>query len=124
MMRPLSSPYAGAALSPALIKLIEVVEEENLGLGQHRIDFHAGFTDRKNQALRELMAAQRSALSPAATEACKPLLERLSGALRENARLLKLHIAAVGEVSDIIISGLREADSDGTYSRNPSAWSW
>jgi hypothetical protein len=44
-------------------------------------------------------------------------LQRLSGGLSENARLLKLNIAAVGEISDILINGLREADSDGTYSR-------
>lgn len=109
---------AGSALFPALVKLIEVIEEENATLQEHRIMFHAGFTDRKNQALRELMAMQRSEGIREAALACKSTLERLSAVLHANAGLLKLHIAAVGEVSDIIISGLREADSDGTYSRN------
>lgn len=117
------SPHAGAILSPALLKLIDVIDEENALLRQHNIGAHASFTDRKNQALRELMAAQRWALSPAVQEACSPLLKRLSGGLRENARLLKLNIAAVGEISDIIIGGLREAESDGTYSRSrPARW--
>lgn len=115
---------AAAALVPALTKIIDVVEEENAGLRQYKIGIHAGFTDRKNQALRELMAAQRAAFSPAAREACRPLLDRLSGALRENARLLKIHIAAVGEISDIIIGSLREVDSDGTYSRGRAITNW
>ena len=106
---------------PALLKLIEVIEEENAVLGDHRITLHAGFTDRKNQALRELMAAQRAENLAVSATGCGPLLERLSAGLRANASLLKLHITAVGEISDIIISGLRAAGSDGTYSRNRSA---
>jgi hypothetical protein len=108
----------GSGISPALLKLIEVIEEENAVLGEHRIVFHAGFTDRKNQALRELMAAQRSESVSESALACRELLQRLSSALRVNAGLLKLHIGAVGEISDIIIGGLRDAESDGTYSRS------
>lgn len=101
-------------LLPALLKLIEILDEENSALSRHDLFSHAVFTDRKNHALRELMAAQRQ--QPIDAEV-RPLLQRLSGALQENARLLKLHISAVGEISDIIVSGLRAADSDGTYSR-------
>ena len=115
------SSGAGATLSQALLKLIDVVEEENAALRHNRIGVHASFTDRKNQALRELMAAQRSGHSRAAQEACHPLLRRLSAELADNARLLKLNISAVGEISDIIIGGLREAESDGTYGRGQAA---
>jgi hypothetical protein len=108
----------GSGISAAVLKLIEVIEEENALLGEHKIVFHGGYTDRKNQALRELMAAQRSEGVREAALACGDLLRRLSSALRVNAGLLKLHIGAVGEISDIIIGGLREAESDGTYSRN------
>lgn len=107
-----------SSLAPAVLKLIEVIDEENAMLRQHRIVFHASFTDKKNHALRELMAAQRSDALPETARACRALLERLSIALRTNTALLKLHIGAVGEMSDIIIGGLREADSDGTYSRS------
>jgi hypothetical protein len=110
-------PGSVATLSPALLKLIDVIEQENAALRGHWIGVHAGYTDRKNQALRELMAAQRSVLSSAARDVCEPLLRRLSRELNENARLLKLNISAVGEISDILITGLREAESDGTYSR-------
>ena len=109
---------SGSALKPSLLKLVEVIEEENAALKRHDILCHAGFTDRKNQILRELMAAQRSEEPRQTAQACKGLLERLSAALRTNATLLKLHIGAVGEMSDIIISGLRDAESDGTYSRS------
>lgn len=108
----------GTGIGPALLKLLEVIEEENAVLGGHRIVSHAGYTDRKNQALREVMAAQRSESSSEAAMACRDLLRRLSSALRANAALLKLHIGAVGEISDIIIGGLRDAESDGTYSRS------
>ncbi|MCA3554263.1 hypothetical protein [Aestuariivirga sp.] len=108
----------GTAAAPALLKLIEAVDEENAALRDQQIFTHAGFTDRKNQALRELMAAQRKEISTAAGPTLGPLLRRLSHALQENSRLLKLHIAAVGEISDIIVSGLRDAESDGTYCRS------
>lgn len=120
----MASTSIGAALSTALLKLIDVIDEENAVLRLHKIGIHSVFTDRKNQALRELMAAQRSTLAPAAQEACGPLLKSLSAALRENARLLKLNIAAVGEISDIIIGSLREAESDGTYSRGRATARW
>ena len=108
---------ANAALQPALQKLVEIIEEENAVLQRHRVVSHAGFTDRKNHALRDLMAIQRHNAPGPALSFCKPLLTRLSTALKVNGTLLKLHISAVGEVSDIIINSLREADSDGTYSR-------
>ena len=110
--------HQGTVLAPALLKLVELIDEENAILSEHGIANHAGFTDRKNQILREIMAAQRSESPEVTAHGCRDLLERLSAALRQNATLLKLHIEAVGEVSDIIISGLREADSDGTYSRS------
>lgn len=112
-----NSPTTPSGLSSALRKLIDVIEEENSVLSEHRLHVHAGFTDRKNQALRELMAAQRSESLPDAAQGVRPLLQHLSGLLHDNARLLKLHITAVGEISDIIIGGLRAAESDGTYSR-------
>jgi len=102
----------------AIVKLIEIVDEENAVLEGRRVVSHAGFTERKNHALRELMAIQRASGSTPLCDPCDSLLSRLSDGLKRNATLLKLHIAAVGEVSDIIISGLHAAESDGTYSRN------
>jgi hypothetical protein len=111
-------PRSASSLSQTILKLLEVIEEENKVLRDHRVVVHAGFTDRKNQALREVMAAQRSESPREAAVSCRELLQHLSTALHANAALLKLHITAVGEMSDIIIGGLREAESDGTYSRS------
>ncbi|MFN4140576.1 hypothetical protein [Aestuariivirga sp.] len=107
-------------LAAALLKLIDIVEEENGILQRHGIVLHAGFTDRKNHALRELMAARRCESSPAAVASSRPLLRHLSESLRRNAALLKLHITALGDISDIIIGSMRDAESDGTYSRSRS----
>lgn len=113
-----SESNSRSTIYPALVKLIEVIEEENAILEEHKVVFHASFTDRKNHALREFMAAQKSESISEAASACREPLQRLAVVLRINSDLLKLHIRAVGEISDIIIGGLREAESDGTYSRS------
>lgn len=118
-----SAPLADTALGPALVKLIATLEEENAVLAEQRFVSHAVFTDRKNQALRELMAAQRKEGTAMSTE-LRLQLKRLTAVLSENARLLKLHIAAVGEISDIIVGSLRDAESDGTYSRRSGISRW
>lgn len=59
---------ANVALGLAIAKLVEVVDEENSALLRHDIISHAGYTDRKNHALRELMAAQRRDSSRASVD--------------------------------------------------------
>ncbi len=107
----------GSALGGAIAKLLDMVEEENALLQQQQIVTHGVYTDRKNQALRELLAAQRLEMTSAARQEARPVLQRLSQALQLNARLLKHHIAAVGEISDLIVVSLKDAESDGTYTR-------
>lgn len=119
-----SERNGGSALFSSIQKLMDVIDEENAILRNHSISLHSGFTDRKNQALRELMAAQRSVGKTSGLGSCRALLKQLGHSLQENGRLLKLNIAAVGEISDIIIGSLREADSDGTYSRSQSLSAW
>jgi len=118
-----SATSADAALGPALGKLIATLEEENAVLAEPRFVSHAAYTDRKNQTLRELMAAQRKGGTIMSSE-LRLQLQKLAVVLRENARLLKLHIAAVGEISDIIVGSLRDAESDGTYSRRNGISRW
>lgn len=111
-MQPSTTPGVAAALR----KLLDIVETENTLLQRHEVISHANFTDKKNQALRELLAAQRSPADADRTSLA-PLAERLAHALKTNSRLLKIHIEALGEVSDVIIGSIREAESDGTYGR-------
>ena len=115
---------ANSALGLAIAKLVEAVEDENSSLLRQDIISHAGYTDRKNQALRELMAAQRRDGSRTSVDRIRPQLLLLSQALHANAKLLKHHIAAVGDVSDIIVGSLRDANSDGTYSRDSGLQRW
>ena len=115
---------ANSALGLAITKLVEAVENENSALLRQDIISHAGYTDRKNQALRELMAAQRRDSSRTSVDQIRPQLVLLSQALQANAKLLKHHIAAVGDVSDIIVGSLRDANSDGTYSRDSGLQRW
>jgi hypothetical protein len=115
---------ANVALGLAIAKLVEVVDEENSALLRQDIISHAGYTDRKNHALRELMAAQRRDSSRASVDQIRPQLLLLSQALHANAKLLKHHIAAVGDVSDIIVGSLRDASSDGTYTRDSGLHRW
>ena len=115
---------ASSALGLAVAKLVEAVEDENSALLRQDIISHAGYTDRKNQALRELMAAQRRDSGKTSVDQIRPQLVLLSQALQTNATLLKHHIAAVGDVSDIIVGSLRDANSDGTYSRDSGLQRW
>lgn len=122
MSTPVSD--SSSALGLAVAKLLEAVEDENSALRRQEFISHVGYTDRKNQALRELMAAQRREAVPTAVEHVQPQLLRLSQALLANSKLLKHHIAAVGEISDIIVGSLRDANSDGTYSRDSGLRRW
>lgn len=101
-----------------LQRLSDVIVMENNVLKRHEIASHTDFADRKNQALRDLMIAQRGLNLHEISPSVKELAQTVSAELLENSRLLKLHISAVGEVSDIIIATMREAESDGTYARS------
>ncbi len=109
--------HASASLQRTLAALVLVIEEENTLLSRYDVAQHDTFTHRKNQALRELMAAQRIHPGVAGCGDCQPLLAQLKAGLLTNARLLQLNIQAVSAMSDIIIGAMREADSDGTYAR-------
>jgi hypothetical protein len=106
-----------SSLARALARIIAIIDEENAVLAAHVVAGHGAFTERKNQSLRELMAAQKSESISEGRQKCAELLQKLESALRENARLLKIHISALGEVSDIIIGSIRDMESDGTYTR-------
>lgn len=108
---------ASLSMYRTLSALLSLIDEENGLLERREIHRHASFTERKNQALRELMLAQRVHPGLGDSGRCDSLVRELKLSLTKNAMLLQYHIAAVGEVSDIIIAALREAESDGTYSR-------
>lgn len=119
-----STSATGPVIAPVISKLIEVIEDENAALSSQSVTIHRSYTDRKNQALRELIVAHRRGLVEPSESGVGQLLAHLADIIKVNATLLKHHISAVGEVSDIIVAGLRGAESDGTYSRDATLRHW
>jgi hypothetical protein len=132
---PIDAALAGELAGPGRLRLgaiIEhlsaVVEEETALLRRGAaIDLKAA-NDRKSQALLQLTRASRqldqSALSDPAVRA---RLAALRQTLASNQAVLKLHLEAVREVSDIVCAAIRHAESDGTYSpairqHGPEPW--
>lgn len=109
--------FSGTSLDRALMALLIVVEEETDILLQNALVQHGKFVERKNLALRELIMIQRAQSGAQGGAESLAVLSRLRSALEQNGHMLRLHMRAVTDVSDIIVEAMREADSDGTYSR-------
>ena len=114
--RPGELPPIFQSLFATITGIAAAVEEETAALKARRhVDLDA-FSNRKSQGLMELNRVLRL-LGPAAKH--EAVAERLSG-LREklelNQAVLKMHLDAVREVSQIVANAIREAESDGTYS--------
>lgn len=86
-------------------------------LAGEKIAFDA-FNSKKNHALLEFMILSRGVAeaSPVLLEALRRLNERLTN----NGEVLKRNLQAASEISKLIISAIREEESDGTYSRRTS----
>jgi hypothetical protein len=123
---------AGAGSQLRLVAIIEhlseVVGEETNHLRRGAaIDLKVA-NDRKSQALLELTRALRQ-VDPAAARdpAVAARLAELRLKLEDNQAVLKLHLEAVREVSNIVCAAIRHAESDGTYSpsiRKPGYEPW
>ena len=100
-----------------LDRLKTVIEDESAALSRRGVSYHGQFTERKNQLLRDILVAQRSCNSPRIRQALAPRAQELQQLFKRNQRLLKAHMDAVKEISSIIVDSIRQADSDGTYSR-------
>jgi flagellar biosynthesis/type III secretory pathway chaperone len=115
----LSERERGAVATCRLIleRLRQVLDEESAVLASRSLAAHGPFTERKNQLLRDLLVAQRNCASAQTLAALQPQTSALQQVLKRNQQLLRVHIDAVKEVSAIIVDSIRQADSDGTYSR-------
>lgn len=119
MMAALAEREVGAVAVARMVleRLSRLLDEESAALAGRTVERHVPYTERKNQLLRELMAAQKNCTSPAALAALKDQATKVREALGRNKRLLAAHIEAVREVSAIIVDSIRQSESDGTYSR-------
>lgn len=105
-----------AAFSSAVVKATEAVEAETAALrkGQHR-ELKA-FEYRKSKMLLDLTRSHAALPANLVDEELEIRLKGLRAALADNMGLLKLHMQAVKEITDLLARSLLEADSDGTYS--------
>ena len=100
----------------AIIRLEEVLDQENAALRMRRDAELADCNRRKSRALLELTRISRT-LPPTGIEAtAREAISRVREKLAENSELLKIHITAVREVSALLSRVIAETESDGTYS--------
>ena len=76
------------------------------------------FNDRKNHALLELSRALRHMQGGSGDAAVVAQLGTLRSKLEINHAVLQMHVEAVREISTSLADAIRDADSDGTYSRS------
>ncbi len=111
---PVATPAVMQAIDGALRRLEETVDLETDALISHQpIDF-ADINRRKSQTLLELTRLSR-ALPAAADARLAQRLRPLRDKLAENQHVLEMHLNAVREIADLMVSVLGEAESDGTY---------
>lgn len=104
-----------STLTSAIERLEELVREETEALrSRATIDF-AEISRRKSRSLLELTRIAR-AVPPRLDSATATRVRVLRESLQQNLDLLGIHLSAAQEVSSIMHSAIREAESDGTYS--------
>ena len=107
------------AFRAALDRLENLVAAENEAL-EARIPVRFAETNRqKSQSLLEVTRLSRS-LPPGQQAHLQSRLGPLRDLLARNHRLLGFHLAAVREVSDLMVGVLNNAESDGTYGQHPT----
>jgi hypothetical protein len=114
-------PADGADAALAFVKrLLHALESENGELSRNSavID-HNEYNFRKSQALLALNRCAPKLLRAGSNAALQQALEDAIAALETNHRLLSKQLQATQAVAAIIARAIREAQSDGTYTRMP-----
>ncbi len=108
-----------AAASHALAviaRLQNCLDEESAALVNSPVVDLATFNTRKGQGLMELNRVLAAlGTSPYQSEIATEMAT-LRAKIEENMRLLRLHIAAVKEISRLLSDAIQNEESDGTYS--------
>ncbi len=116
-MTQVKLPALSELTKAALQRLEKVLDEENAALATFDARNLAEFSRVKTQSLLEL---QRSGAALGRAEVM-PELSHLLATLRQklelNRWLLLLHLEAAREVTTVITAAIRDAESDGTYTR-------
>jgi flagellar biosynthesis/type III secretory pathway chaperone len=109
---------AASPLDRAIQRLEEVVDQETAALRTRAAIDLREFNNRKSQGLLDLNKALRVIDNLAADRGVAARLAQLRAKLDTNRAVLKMHLEAVREISTIVADTIRNADSDGTYSRS------
>lgn len=91
-----------------------VEQETNILLSGETIDL-ADYNVRKNHGLVELTRAMRSLTDRSPPDEVLENLRDLRQSLARNEGVLKLHLDAVREVSEVMTKAISDSESDGTY---------
>ena len=110
-------PETYAAFFAVVERLEAVLAAETAALGAQRHHLLPDLTRRKRQGFLELTRITPQLAAAIPSQEIIARLTTFSGVLEANAAMLQTHMRAVKGVTDIIVRVMREADSDGTYSR-------
>ena len=115
---PADAADASIATFMAVVGRVEaVVEAETEGFTRNlKLDM-AALNQRKRQGLLELSRVMRNLPALGPNAAARERLARFAGKLETNRIVLDRQLRALREVADIVARSLKEAESDGTYSR-------
>ena len=103
-------------LLSSLNRLEATLDAETTALTVHDLRDQDEFNRRKSQSLVEFARLGRAVDAANLSAAEIDGLERVRAKLRRNHELLGIHLRAMQEVSDIVATMIRSAESDGTYS--------
>jgi hypothetical protein len=106
-------------LLSCLTRLEAIIDDETAALTVHDLGHQDDFNRRKSQSLIELARLERAVEAADLGGPEIACLERMRAKLRRNHELLGIHLRAMQEVSDIVSTMIRNAESDGTYSAVP-----
>ncbi len=101
----------------ALYRLGKTLDEENAALTAFDSRNLAEFSRIKTQTLLELQRSASAMNGEPSAPGLSQILETLRQKLELNRWLLLLHLEAAREVTAVITSAIRDAESDGTYAR-------
>lgn len=104
-------------VTSAVEAVLRIIEEETAAIRMSGVADISRFSERKGQALMILDRFLAAGLPSSRTADFVSKLEALRRALDVNRSLLKIHIDAVNEVSQIIVRSVQDSQADGTYAQ-------
>jgi hypothetical protein len=115
--RKFVSPETFDAFFAVVERLESTLAEETAALAAQRHRGLTDFTRQKRQGFLEFNRIMRQLDNTIPSQEIIGRLSRFEQTLDANATMLQRHLSAVKEVTDTIVRVMRDAESDGTYSR-------